>query len=610
MSEQKSVVSQIKTVMTKTLKSVTVEPLMLLDGFAFSNMNVYIENLQIDRVCRVSVGLPENVCQNLKAHPDASVDVQQKYSVFAFYNNIIAAVLPFLCILSMGAGSDKYGRKVPLIAVQLGHILQAGSYSIAALVPSCPVEFLLVVTLLDNLGGGTASFLTVTNSYIGDVSSEESRTSRVGLANSLWFLGGPAGTLLGTYLYSKGGYLPLFATSFTFSLLALIYTIVLLPESQGPFAKKSSIPTSQKDAVARRESVAAVYGLDSVVPKNPSAPAHEITLGIMMKDFFSPKHIFDSFKTTLRKREGNDRFLILCLIFSSLLRKLTRSPFVFLFTRHVLGWKATDYGIWVTYKNLMVTLGSLVAVPLLSGCLGVPDNILAMVGATSGIIEYVIYGCISESHASLIWIAPMAALLVNSCTIAQRAMMTKFVTRHEIGKVSAVQGALDGLMPVVNSGVYSAVYYYTVSSCPSAHFFLGASASALMMTVFSVITSNRKTRGHDVEGASPREVQGPTEPNLLSALPKQQLPVSRKTKNPSKMNQSLRRTFVNNFKASLGKILKVNWTKEDFKTFPVIYLSITSNLCGNCLVLPTLCPARNEAEDEKKTLAVISQRQQ
>nr|XP_045593015.1 proton-coupled folate transporter-like [Procambarus clarkii] len=183
------------------MKGVTVEPLMLLDGLAFSSIHVYIENLQMDRVCRVTSGFSQQVCDNLRAQPGANVEVQQRYSVFALYNGIIAAALPLFFILFMGAWSDKYGRKVPLVAVQVGHALHAAGYLLASLAPSWPAEVLLAVTLLDTLGGGTVSFLTAANSYIGDVSSEESRTSRVGLANSIWFLGGPVGTLMGTYFY-------------------------------------------------------------------------------------------------------------------------------------------------------------------------------------------------------------------------------------------------------------------------------------------------------------------------------------------------------------------------------------------------------------------------
>ncbi|XP_042222277.1 proton-coupled folate transporter-like [Homarus americanus] len=496
----KSVCSRVMGV----LKGVSVEPLMLLDGLAFSNMHVYIENMQMERVCRVGSGFSQQVCDDLKSDPAASVEVQQRYSVFALYNGIIAAALPLFFILFMGAWSDKYGRKVPLVAVQVGHVLHAAGYLLASLAPQWPAEMLLLVTLLDTLGGGTVSFLTAANSYISDVSSEESRTSRVGLANSIWFLGGPVGTLMGTYIYTWGGYLPLFATSLTLSLMAVVYVVVCLPESHGPFAKKADASApGHKSQVELRDSVAVVYGME--VKATPSSTLHNTrpTLSIMIKDFFNPRRIFDSFKSTLRQREGNTRALILILIFTSLLRRVTRSPYVFAFTRHVLGWEASDYSLWVTYKNLVATTGSLVAVPLLSGRLGVADNVLAMVGAMSGVLEYVVYGCISDTRPYFIWIAPVAALLLNSCTIAQRAMMTKFVARDEIGKVSAVLGALDGLMPMVNSALYTAIYHATVSVFPSAHFFLGASASGLMIVFFCIIINTDKSDEYDVEGAKP-----------------------------------------------------------------------------------------------------------
>ncbi|XP_064092201.1 probable peptidoglycan muropeptide transporter SLC46 [Macrobrachium nipponense] len=515
MLKSKPTFSRFKTLATKVFSSITVEPLMLLDGLAFSNMHVYIENLQMDRVCRMSAGYSEEVCRDLKAEPDASVQVQQKYSVFALYNGIIAAVLPLFFILFMGAWSDKYGRKVPLVAVQIGHLLHAAGYLLASFVPSWPVELLLLVTFLDTLGGGTVSFLTAANSYVGDVTSEESRTSRVGLANSIWFLGGPAGTLLGTYIYNQGGYVPLFATSLVFSLIAVIYIIVILPESHGPFAKKTGSESSQKTVLSMRDSIAVVYGLESNASKAANQSQQEITVRTMIKDFFNPRRILDSFKSTLRKREGNTRALILLLIFTSLLRRLTRSPYVFAFTRHVLGWEATDYSLWVTYKNLMATTGSLVAVPLLSGYFGVSDNILAIVGALSGVLEYSIYGCISETQRFLIWLAPVAALLLNSCTIAQRAMLTKFVTNDEIGKVSAVLGALDGMMPMMNYGVYTAVYHATVGDFPAAHFLLGAAFSVLMIALFSLIIAGNKTREYDIEGAKPKEVTKPVKDKTL-----------------------------------------------------------------------------------------------
>ncbi|XP_063600730.1 proton-coupled folate transporter-like [Penaeus indicus] len=496
------------------LRSVTVEPLMLLDGVAFCNMQVYMENLQMDRVCRVSAGLGAEVCGSLKAHPQASVEVQRRFSVFAFYNGVIAAALPLFFILFMGAWSDKYGRKVPLAAVQLGHCLHAAGYLLVALVPSWPPEVLLLVTLLDTLGGGAVSFLTAANAYVGDVSSEEARTSRVGLANSLWFLGGPIGTLMGTYIYSYGGYLYLFATSLALSALAVSYVVAFLPESHGPFARRPAAQSPPPKELEAAESEA--DGREARPAAAADAAGARATAAQMARDFFSPRRIVDSFRSTLRRREGNTRALILVLIFTSLLRRVTRSPFVFAFTRHALGWEATDYSFWVTYKNVIATAGSLMAVPLLSGRLGVSDNALAMVGATSGALEYVAYGCVSTSQSILIWIAPVSALLLNSCNIAQRAMMTKFVFSDELGKVSAVLGALDGLMPMVNYALYTAVYHATVSVFPAAHFFLGASASALMMVFFCIIIALSRSGEYDLEAAKSSGDQGPVTSTTLT----------------------------------------------------------------------------------------------
>ncbi|CAL4109121.1 unnamed protein product, partial [Meganyctiphanes norvegica] len=492
------------------LESITVEPLMLLDGLAFSNTSVYMENLQMDRVCEVSCGYDQDICQSLSAYPDASVQVQKKFSVFALYNGIISAILPLFFILFMGAWSDRYGRRVPLIAVQTGHTLLAAAYLLVAITPGLAPELLFLATLLDTLGGGTVSFLTVANSYISDVTSEASRTSRVGVANSIWFLGGPVGTMMGRSLYMWGGYRALFGTSLALSAIALLYVMFILPESHGPFAKKPS-ESKTKIPLDMRGSIAKVYGIEANISPNAlqELRAQDITITQMVKDFFNPRRIVDSIKCVLRQRQGNLRALILLLTFTSLLRRLTRSPYVFAFTRHVLSWEATDYSLWVSFKNLLAAMGSLIFVPLLSGRLGINDKFLAMIGAICGVLEYSIYGLTTEDRVYPIWIAPGATLLLNACTIAQRSMMTKFVGGDEVGKVSAVLGALDGVMPMINFALYSAVYHATIQVFPAGHFFLGAIASGLMIIFFIIIMLSDKSREYDVE--NPKSVKSTTQ---------------------------------------------------------------------------------------------------
>ncbi|ROT75258.1 putative adenylate cyclase [Penaeus vannamei] len=429
-------------ILLAALRSISVEPVMLLDGVAYSNMVVLVENLQMDKVCRVNLNHSAEVCGNLSEHKAVRDDMTREVSVFAMYNGIITSIIPLFFILFMGAWSDKYGRKTPLLVATLGHLLYALGYLVNSAVEAWPVEYLLFVALLDSLGGGTVSFLTAANSYMSDVTTEEARTSRLGLANSIWFLGGPIGTFIGTYIYQAGGYQVLFGTSLSMYLVSCAYIIFLLPESHGPFAnvKKLEKILAPKQSLRLRESIVWVYGIDKekkrdlMHTESVRERAKKISLVQMVKDFFNPRRFLDSFRCTLKKREGHVRIYILLLIFSNLLRKLGRGAYMYLFTRHVLHWQASDYGIWVTYKNLLATLGSLVAVPVLSAGLKVSDNALAMVGALSSVFDYILYGLVSEETYFFMWLAPLAALLVNSCAIAIRAMLSKYVTSDEVGE--------------------------------------------------------------------------------------------------------------------------------------------------------------------------------
>lgn len=491
------------------LSVVAVEPVMLLDGLGYSIMIVYVENLQMDKICLVNLNLTAEVCGNLSSHPEENIAMQQNFSVFGMYNGIIMAFLPLFFILFMGAWSDKYGRKVPLYTATLGHFCWASGYLINSWVPHWPVEYLLVAALMDSLGGGTVSFLTAANAYISDVTSEESRTTRVGLANSIWFLGGPIGTLLGTYIYMYGGYQVLFGTSVLLHCISLTY-LFFLPESHGPFAKHKMSKTNQ-DKDDEQQPARLSFKKPDEIAEDPS----KISIWKMFWDFFNYERIVDSFRCTFKPRGGFVRIFILLLILCNLLRRLGRGAYMYLFTRKVLDWRETDYGLWVTYKNLIAALGSLAAVPILTQVLSVSDNYLALLGAFSSVADYTLYGMVSENTEFLVWIAPTAALLVNSCVIAIRSILSKFVTGDELGKVSAVMGALDGVMPMVSFSLYTAIYHATVKDFPGTQFFFGATANLLMTLIFIFIIAFTTSRSYSIEDLTTVEGSGTVKPTSL-----------------------------------------------------------------------------------------------
>lgn len=78
-------------------------------------------------------------------------------------------------------------------------------------------------------------------------------------------------------------------------------------------------------------------------------------------------------------------------------------------------------------------------------------------------------------------------------------MLSKLVPSDEIGKVSAVMGALDGLVPMASFSLYTLVYQASIGTFPGAQFFFGAAANILCAFIFIFIISFTKTRSYNVD---------------------------------------------------------------------------------------------------------------
>ncbi|XP_066960794.1 lysosomal proton-coupled steroid conjugate and bile acid symporter SLC46A3-like [Macrobrachium rosenbergii] len=467
------------------LKSISVEPVMLIDGACNQAMLLFIENVQMNKICSVNLGFAVEVCENLADNPKENVLVQKEFSLFSFYNSILLSVPALIFVLFMGAWSDKYGRKIPLLLTLLCHVMYAAGYLLNNWQTSWPVEIIYLVTFLESLGGGNMGLLTSTISYISDICSEKSRTSRVSIANSTWHLGGPLGTLIGAVIIKHASYNVALALVLLAYISAVAYVIFFIKESHGPFA-------------TAKLSKGALSGRASEDLKEQVDPKEKVTISLMIKDFFNWRRVVESFKTALKKREGNTRSVILIIIGCNMIRRVAKGFFMYMFVRQALQWNATDYGYWATYRNLLAALGSLFLIPLLTKLCDIKDTTLVLVGSLSTVAEYVCYGLVMKKPLSfLLWLGPVAGLISNASIIAFRSMPTKLVSSNEKGRISAVTAATNGLMPMVAYGVYSPVYYRTVDSFPSAQFFVGGGLTLIITIMFICVQMMNVSSSYD-----------------------------------------------------------------------------------------------------------------
>ncbi|XP_064080678.1 lysosomal proton-coupled steroid conjugate and bile acid symporter SLC46A3-like [Macrobrachium nipponense] len=461
-------------------KSISVEYVMLIDGACCQAMLLFIENIQMNKICSVNLGFSAKVCENLTDHPEENVFVQKEFSLFSFYNSILLSVPSLIFVLFTGAWSDKYGRKIPLLFTILSHIMYAAGYLLNNWQTSWPVEVIYMVTFLEALGGGNMGLFTAAMSYISDICPEKSRTSRISIANSMWYLGGPLGTLTGAVIIKHASYNVALTGTFLAYLSIEIYIIFFIKESHGPFAKKE------------------LQSKGSFKSRIGEIPKEQVTISLMIKDFFNWRRVVESFKTALRKRDGNTRCVLLIVIGSNMIRRIGRGFFMYMFVRQVVQWDATDYGYWATYRQLLVSLGSMVLVPLLTKLCDIRDEGLVVLGSISIITEYVCYGLVTnKSLFYLLWLGPVAGLISNASIVAFRSLPTKLVGSNEKGRISAVTCAMNGLMPMVSYAVYSPVYYNTVDSFPSAQFFVGGSLNLLILAMFIFVQVMNVSSSYD-----------------------------------------------------------------------------------------------------------------
>jgi multidrug resistance protein len=134
----------------------------------------------------------------------------------------IYSLVQFIFNPILGRLSDKHGRK-PVIVLCL--LINALGYVIFAFTSSYLI--LLVSRIVAGVGG---SSIAVAQAYIADVTTKENRSKGMGLIGSAFGLGFVFGPLIGGFL-SKFGYMETGLGAASFSFIAFIVTMILLPES-------------------------------------------------------------------------------------------------------------------------------------------------------------------------------------------------------------------------------------------------------------------------------------------------------------------------------------------------------------------------------------------
>src|SRR5579871_2262532 len=136
--------------------------------------------------------------------------------------SVAFGLMQFLCAPMLGAISDRFGRRVVLIAAIVGLGIH---YLLIAIAPS-----LTIMLLARLLGGITGASYSVANAYFADITPPDKRAKNFGLIGAAFGLGFICGPILGGLLGGIDLHLPFYVAA-GLSLLNAAYGFLFVPES-------------------------------------------------------------------------------------------------------------------------------------------------------------------------------------------------------------------------------------------------------------------------------------------------------------------------------------------------------------------------------------------
>ncbi|CAH2232455.1 jg19388 [Pararge aegeria aegeria] len=177
-SEKLSFIQRLKIIKANT----TVEPILACYIMPSVLASLATQNLNLEKACLVNLNYSSEICDALKSrqtenYTEYEEKVQTLIAGIQAWKNVVQTAIPVLIILFVGAWSDKTGKRKACILM--------------------PIVGEFITSLV---GGWYTNFIGVF-SYIGDITSPEDRTYRIGIANLCMSLGYPIGSALsGKYL--------------------------------------------------------------------------------------------------------------------------------------------------------------------------------------------------------------------------------------------------------------------------------------------------------------------------------------------------------------------------------------------------------------------------
>ncbi|CAB3983511.1 solute carrier family 46 member 3-like [Paramuricea clavata] len=351
--------------------------------------------------------------------------IQKSSSEWIFYNSVAYSVPSIISSLLLGSWSDKFGRKVAILLPLIGLSIEAISSILNAHFYDASPVYLLYGNILSGIFGGFSTILMALFSYMADITKDKSnRTLRIGLLESMTFVGGATGELISGVLIEKLGFMAPFITILSLITIIIFYILFVL--------KESYFPNQQ----SRFFSLDTFHGSLKVWIKHRPQNNRIHLLLLLAVGFFVPILIFT----------GTDDVLILFVL---------HRPFCF---------SSSMIGYFLAVFLVVKGVGVLIGMPVMTRILKLSDTTIVCAGIITNIASTVFMAFTTNTWQAFLAIS--SAIFSGIPVPAVRAIMSKLVGSDEQGSLFAVLASASSVGTLVASSIFNNIYKVTVSTWP------------------------------------------------------------------------------------------------------------------------------------------------
>ncbi|OXA63563.1 proton-coupled folate transporter [Folsomia candida] len=477
-------------------KTLSVEPAGFLLICSAVVSHLIFQNIVMETACRNDLGYEAETCKEIITKVNATYKTQEReiQKVVAGVQammSVIFGCITVLVVLFIGPWSDANGRKMPLLMSCVGIFSYSGlmllGYFLLGKVKLTAMALTLMVVGPITITGGGAVFAMSAYSYIADTTSEKSRTLRTGVLSASVRSGTPIG-------FAIGGGLTRFGVGTVTSLfvamgLAMISFVIMLLTVKNTAPKKIGV-----DEVDEGDEFE-----DGV--KVAKKPKKKRSAWIRYNPLTK---LWQALAILWKKRK--DRFGFWLLIVAHMSYAAPGSgeySMLYLFVRERLQWNVSDYGFFSMYNWLMSAAGVFLSMFILSRKLKISDPIVGLVAGLSQIGGSTMYAFAATALA--MYMASATDLMNGTIGVVVRSMLSKTVAPDEIGKLFALLGVLESLIPIGMVPTYALLYKNTVTVFAGAFFLLSAALTipAEIIFIYFICTKRNmspKKEEHALDG--------------------------------------------------------------------------------------------------------------